>query len=258
MSGGFPLGFEVCNGNDAGSVTTTSLGTTVVCSSANTYGSYTQLVASTPYDTQWININVGYNASGYTAAFKIAVGASGSEIDIIKDIVVQFGPSNNFCFPISIPAGTRISAACVAGIPDNVRINLTLYDGAFTQMEGIAGVDSIGFGSSQGTTITSSATANVKGSYTQLTASTPRDYRGFFISIDGQQMSFTSQQLMVDIAVGGSGSEVVILPNLPIFGSPIVGGLFPIPIPAGTRVSARSQATGASTVIGLTLYGLYQ
>src|SRR5512138_3447198 len=55
--------------------------------------------------------------------------------------------------------------------------------------------------------------ANVKGAYSQLIASTPFDVAGllFFCTI----VSAGTPYLM-DIAIGGAGSEQVVVPNLPI------------------------------------------
>ncbi|PSO19781.1 hypothetical protein [Bradyrhizobium sp. MOS002] len=54
-----------------------------------------------------------------------------------------------YFFPIQISAGTRLSAFgnCLGAVYANV----TLFDGAFTNGEGCAGVDSIGWASGSGT-----------------------------------------------------------------------------------------------------------
>ena len=274
MSGGFPLGLEVCNGVDIGSVTATSAGTSLTSGAANAYGSFAQLIASTASDTEWMAVNLhgGTNASSFQCAIQIAVGASGSEKAIIHDLVLQCDSPTilTVCLPISIPAGTRISAAAAAATASDgpFPINCQLFDGAFTQTEGVAGVDSIGFvsASTQGTTITGSGTTNTKGSYSQLIASTTRDYLGFFFAQDTLNATvIAASSYLFDIAIGASGSEVPIAPN--VLGTavaslglnlPITSGLYPIPIPAGSRISARLQSVAASKTIGLTLYGLYR
>jgi hypothetical protein len=63
MPGGFPLGLGWCNGTDIGTNTANSRGTAVVSSStAGSYGSWTQIVASTASDTNGIMVCLGRDA----------------------------------------------------------------------------------------------------------------------------------------------------------------------------------------------------
>jgi hypothetical protein len=104
--------------------------------------------------------------------------------------------------------------------------------------------------SSRGTALTA-GTANVKGSYAELVASTAHDAAWLIVHI---AVNAGSHDALVDIAVGAAASEQVIIENIPIgIGSssakhPTIA-LFPIAVPAGTRIAARAQSTLASTVI---------
>jgi len=100
-------------------------------------------------------------------------------------------------------------------------------------------------------TVTANASANTKGTYTELIASTAFATIGVLITI--KRLSSTLADCLVDIAVGAAGSEVVLVPNI-LFSSK--SGLFPcgiffvpLSVPAGTRVSARIQATTGSTTL---------
>lgn len=270
MSGGFPLGLEICNCNDQGTVGASTLGTTVQCG-AGAYGSYVQLVASTPSDTCKIVVFVETNSSANNdnqEMVAIAVGSAGNEKVVISDLIIS-APSGGtqvaaWEFPISIPAGSRISAAA-EGIShtDNMYVSVLLFDGAFTQMEGSAGVDSIGKASAaQGTQVTSGA-ANAKGSYAQLIASTSGDYMGFSLGLCANNANVgTNTPVLIDVAIGASGSEIPILSNY--FGSASSGAgdnanpFFPIPIPAGSRISARMQDAAGGVTRQLIVYGVYQ
>lgn len=277
MPGGLPLGLEICNGHNVGANTATSLGTTVTTSStSNVKGAFTQLVAATSFDACWMVVTSppGSVANSFACAIDIAVGSAGSEIVIAPNLV---NPGSTFAagqsvysFPVSIPAGSRISARAqgdlIAGSPDTPSVSITLFDGSFTQMEGSAGVDAIGFiaGSTTGTVITAAATTNAKGAYAQLIASTARDYIGFLACVDYAQNEASDVDYLMDIAVGAAGQEVVIVPNVSVFTHVsfshfgITGSipLLPIPIPAGSRIAARCQGSVASGFFGLTLYGV--
>lgn len=104
---------------------------------------------------------------------------------------------------------------------------------------------------SRGTSITANATANTKGNFTELIASTSFDATSLLVMLDDIS---SATDYLIDIAIGGAGSEVVVISNLIVTGgtgSIVYGGhyLLPVNIPAGSRVSARCQASTGSAVV---------
>jgi hypothetical protein len=103
-------------------------------------------------------------------------------------------------------------------------------------------------------TVTAGATAHTKGGWTQLIASTPYDAYGIWIGIDGIGLSAAATPYLVDIGVGPAGSELVIVPNLDVWGADPAAAVgqnphqfwFPVYIPAGSRIAARSQSATAN------------
>lgn len=90
-----------------------------------------------------------------------------------------------------------------------------------------------------------SGAANAKGSYGVAIASTTWDIDELLVTI-GQPNGVVSG--LVDIAVGATGSEVVIAADILAGGDARAASSFtiPVPIPAGSQISARSQdSTGA-------------
>lgn len=270
MPGGFSDNLDICNGTDVGTSTAASRGTSVTIG-AHTVGSFVQLIASTAADCCWMMVQIGPpDGSANVCAMDIAVGASASEKVIFQELVAS-GSTNiegsvHYLLPCSIPAGTRISARGAGNVSDSAFVSIILFDGAFTQIEGAAGVDAIGYVSATGlaTAITPSATVNTKSAYTQLIAATNVDYCGLILNYSNLAASVTNADYLVDIAIGTSGSEVVIIPNVHITPggfilSPNVTGPLWIAIPAGTRIAARAQASVASsTAFGLMVYGIYR
>src|SRR5579871_3092164 len=127
--------------------------------------------------------------------------------------------------------------------------------GGFPFLPGLCNGKSIGAGTglfvNGGTNIAPSATANTKGSWTQLTASCPIDADMIEISIVCAELQNTELADAVDIGIGSSGNEIVIFNNLMAvcqsrFTNPRSTYVFPCSIPAGTRISARSQSIAAS------------
>lgn len=95
--------------------------------SANTKGSYTQLIAATGQDYQGINIHFsnGTNSAPSTTDWliDIAIGAGGSEEILLPNLGCSASSSGQFPliympFPVQIPSGTRIAARCQCTITD--------------------------------------------------------------------------------------------------------------------------------------------
>ena len=102
-----------------------------------------------------------------------------------------------------------------------------------------------------GVTLTGDGTtAHTKGAWAQIIASSSFDAYGITIMLGTSNVAAsTNRRRMADIGIGGSGSEIVLAPNL-IFGNTgnwaiVNGGLaiysFPVFIPAGTRIAGRVQ-----------------
>ncbi|GAA0969760.1 hypothetical protein GCM10009555_017480 [Acrocarpospora macrocephala] len=128
-----------------------------------------------------------------------------------------------------------------------------LYDGQGTETAGATAASSIGVA------VTAGGSTNTKGSWVELIAATAHKAVGLIVNA-GRGHTATAD-FLVDIGVGASSSETVIIPNLKCDnGSNNLGPgqiLIPIGIPAGTRIAARCQATSASAVTRLQVILLY-
>lgn len=108
---------------------------------------------------------------------------------------------------------------------------------------------------------TAHASANTKNTtYTQLIASTTYASYGIMVQLAGlQTTASTNQRCLVDIGLGGAGSEVVIIPNLTCgnvadYVAASARGAFyyfPIYIPAGVRVAATCQASTGGDIVNV-------
>ncbi len=274
MPGGFPLGLEVCNGlTNSTMLDASTHGIQIACGANNAQGAWTQLVASTTADCDWIEVVLDAipTAGATGVVVNIGVGAAGSE-KVVASIPFPFVSNNDsvthYMFPLSIPAATAVSAQsqCNRASTDAIDIGFIAFEGAFTHLEGAAGTDAVGVALSLGTVITPSATANTKGAYTQLTASTSRDYMGLIIAVNGTGAAAGALAYFIDIAIGAGGSEKIIVPDYFICTTngvrnitPIVSSYYPIMIPSGTAISARCQCgTAASATIGVSIMAVYQ
>jgi hypothetical protein len=116
-----------------------------------------------------------------------------------------------------------------------------------------------------GTIITAAGSAHTKGAFSagQLIAATAAESFGITIFLSNVGTTATTNtRSLVDIGVGASGSESVLIPNLMCgqagawnsASSCAVSYTFPIYIAAGTRLSARSQSLAASDTVNVTVF----
>lgn len=99
------------------------------------------------------------------------------------------------------------------------------------------------------TAVAISASTNTKGAWTQLTAATARPSAWMLVVLTDPD---TNGAYLVDIGIGGSGSETVLVANIPysvinFFQPTGTTLLLPVSLPAGTRIAVRGQHATSST-----------
>jgi hypothetical protein len=100
-------------------------------------------------------------------------------------------------------------------------------------------------------TVTADSTKDVKGAWTEIIASTTTTTNFLNLSLSGTVSSGFNTGMLLDIGIGGSGSEAAVIENIPcgFMGSMIFQ--FPIQIKAGSRVSARCAAFIVSDTVSV-------
>lgn len=110
------------------------------------------------------------------------------------------------------------------------------------------------------TNITASGTTHTVGSYVELVsaANNIRPINKIVVSM-GDYASSTTLYFLVNIAIGGAGSEQVIIPNLYCYTTSNANKTnnfqfdIPINIPSGQRISANCQSNGSSGVVPVSI-----
>jgi hypothetical protein len=225
--------------------------------SVNTKGAWTEIFASTTSDSDLLLVYL-QNASGGFATnslMDIGIGPSGSETVIIPNIVgggfgqtAGTGVDGSFVFPVSIPAGSRISARLQSVVSS--RSGTVLFSLAKSNYDSPTVLDSLGFdlATSRGVTLT------VTDTYYEVSASTSQEYKAIVMmpmcSVNGE----TASNSIYTLAIGSSGSET----DLGSFTYGFAGNEFafiPVPlknfiyfgkIPAGSRLSVKANPGRAS------------
>lgn len=112
-------------------------------------------------------------------------------------------------------------------------------------------------------TVTAHATPHAKGAWTQIIDSTAADSTMLVLDVTSLGTTGTSTATLIDLAIGGSGSEVAFLSDLPCSGARGSATVvtcwqvpIPISIPAGSRISARiqSEVTAKTAIVSVNLF----
>lgn len=244
---------------NAGANTTITGGTVITAAgSANTKGSYTELIASTAFHAHGITVNINnptVSVSGDDFLIDIGIGAATEEVLISN---LHFGHHANaqiahtVYVPISVPAGSRLSARCQCEtLSATVDVSLVLHGGGFIQPNALNRCTTYGANTadSGGVSVDPGAVNHTKGAYSEVTASTTNPIKFLIIGFANQSNGVRGTlRSLVDIGIGAATEEVLI-PNM-LIGlegttdsvSPKYIG-YPCNIPAGSRLTCRSQAS---------------
>lgn len=243
-------------------------------SPANTKGPWVTLVPGTTTNAaSWAFLNgwTAFSSFDSSTLMDIAIGDAGSETIVAANLILGWRRiGDGLLFPLHVPAGATVRgrlASLMASVSATAW-SLDLYGG-----EPDAGLTVPGkittYGavpaSSAGTAITPNSTANVKGSYAQLAASTTSAIHALMVLVQGSgTISSGFPVYNIDIAVGGSGSETPVIRDHVVelttseevrrYASEFVP--LSLNIPAGVRLSARCSTNAAnSPAIEVAVYG---
>lgn len=244
---------------------------------ANTKGSYVELSASTGVTAWAFTIQVAYQTSNTLNdqyLIDIATGASMSESVIYANMAVEAGQVRGTfgCpfVPLAIATGTRVSARVQnSSAATTSVIGLSLVLCQEDSVSGATSSQTYGADTSDsgGASVDPGGSANTKGSYTEITASSSADLNFLVLDVSPPDNAvLTSASWLIDVATGASMSESVIVANLTLSTSASTDTLFGYPISfftpdvaSGTRIAVRSQCSitdAADRIFDVVLHGL--
>lgn len=243
----------------------------VTTASGGVKGDWAELIDSTPFDAGDLIIEIGTNgASRYQV--DIGIGASGAESVLIADLACQtgasLGRSDTYRFRIPVPAGSRLSARAAdsSGVLAPVYVKITFITPTALNGQFAGAVATYGaFSGSRGVNVDPGAVANTPSAWVEITAATVRAHQSLTVAATvGDFVLSGNAAWLVDIGIGGAGSEVVLIPSIFLGASASadisLGAVqaFDLNVPAGVRLSARAQCssiTNGDRDIYINLYG---
>ena len=231
-----------------------------VTAGARTYGSYTQIDAATAHEYDAFYL-LAWEAGTAGLVGTVAIGGSGSEVAIATDIPLHMPSTRrqltSVYLPVNVPAGSRLSVKLSrdTGTSGTATVGILGIQGGVGFPVGFQRATGYGLTASFGySTATASASANTLGSYGQITASTANNMKALTFAL--HSTSSTTSTNLLNLAVGGAGSETVILANVPLYiyastaqTNVVSYGPLPCNIPSGTRLAANLQSSVGSTAI---------
>ncbi len=211
----FRLSSSVANAASNG-VTITASGT------ANTMGSYTELVASTAFDATWLYVMLGTNASSTVDSsmlVDIGIGAASSE-QVLAPTLMAGGAASwagdspmIYAFNVFVPAGSRLSARCQSATASRT-ILANVWIGGGSRIPGRwVGSRITAYGintaASRGTLITPGTTPSW-GTAVQLSSSTGAPIRQVQMGLDyAADLTGGDRRHLTRIGVGASTSWLI-------------------------------------------------
>lgn len=201
----------------------------------------------------------------------IGVGGAGSETVLIPYLAAGYhieGPAREFFVPVVVPVGSRLAVRCQsARTTGTMNVSLRGMNAPGHRQPPSAYPTTLAIGvnaaASRGTVLTEPGSANTMGAWTELTASCPQHLAGLVVQVQGAgHNAMHASGVMLDIGVGGAGSETVIVSNVAYYGNsneaiyarqPVT---FAVNIPAGSRIAARWQRQNANNKIDCHLLGI--
>lgn len=238
---------------------------------ANTKGAWSTLISGIATPGAWISLGVDrFSTVGDRAALvDIGIGGAGSETVVAPNLVMGYRFYRNTLFPLHIPAGATVRARASSPLTsDFVRIRTHVFHGepdGGLSVPGRITAYGVVTASSGGTLVSPSASSNVKGSYTQLTAATTAPINALMVMVQGSSSTLSEIEYLIDIAVGASGSETIIMPDFTArtmsdeYVYTRTSEFLPmsLSLPAGVRLSARCLAmnTASAAAVEVACYG---
>lgn len=221
---------------------------------SGTKGAYAELIDSTLFASTWMAFQVYCESTNSDSGFDLATGGAGSEVIVLDDQFYAWrnnsggsGRGNTLSFPMTIPAGTRLSVRVQDGEGGAILHQHALTISNFTPPVAVSTTSD-----SSGKKIVVSGGLDAYGAWVELIAATTVARGWMVVSLFS---IFGLKTAELDIGVGSAGNEAPIMNDLAFLKSTTGNRgvtfstyiYFPVEIALGARIAARVKDNDAST-----------
>lgn len=262
-----------------GADTATSSGTNVTASSsANVKGSWSDLGGVTSFAYEAITVCIGGSQVFVDQMIDVGISDGSNRHVLVADLYYAGSKQAAEQFfivtiPVHVPAGAQLSARAAASNgtgPPVIEVSLIGHASGLAGAPGFSrSVALFTPASSRGVAVDPGGTANTKGAWAQLTASSPADIAAMFglVGYNADTARASTARALIDIGVGAAASEFVLYPNAALGWGATRDGpsncpripIFGCNVAAGSRIAARAACsinTAGDRTVDLALYGL--
>jgi hypothetical protein len=234
---------------------------------AHTKGAWVEIIASNAQDTSLVYVTVtGVAASTVLTStlMDIGVGAAGSEVVVAENINIGSAsvPGIAAALPVFIASGARIAARIQSVVTGGKTATIAVQThvvGSPVLVPSLLDVLGADTAASRGTALTGAS-----GSYTQIVASTSKEYAAIGIVVAGNSSGMAGlANLTLTAAVGAAGSEVDagrIVVNTgaqeTIYNQSSESLVFPVKVPVGSRLSVKHNIPSSPGNVCVVLIGV--
>ena len=234
--------------------------------SPNVKGSWETISFSIPFEVGWVSVNTPNVIAAASTDTRVCLDLAVGSTVVLENLLLGHRLQRPTCFPLRLPADAtlrgRVSGAQSAAL---VNVQVALYGGE--PDSGLAApsrITTYGASASGGTPF-SVGVGNQSG-WIQLTSSTTSPIHALMVAVQGPSgTGMSTSEFSLDIAVGPSGSERLILRDLLFRTDSGRGAVFPASpdfhplsttIPAGSRLAARATWWAEGSAAGqVAVYG---
>jgi len=249
-----------------------SLGTSTTSGTANAKSPWTQLTPLSSISAHGFFLQIlsqGLNDN----LVDVGIGESGAVKVIVSNVLYTCGSIADQLFfyaPVSIAANSKVWARhqSTGSSGDTIYVSALLCAHGFLGLRPVSKFVTFGAMTSDsgGTEVDPGGTANTKGAWTEIVASIAIKVRMLYVAIGNRDLATrATMSLFIDIGIGASGAEKVLMSNLYCLSedggdtwTPQMFGPFFTQVPSGTRLSARAQCSSATInerLFDVVLYG---
>lgn len=239
----------------------------------HTIGTWVEYEASLAHDACGVlfNISTSLSQSGVnsSAIMHISLGTAGNEAaNIWASIPVGYNAiPGDIWVPGFIPSGSRVTFGLQSAIASQTStVIVRNFFPVKSTLPSAPVMMGVNLGTSQGVTVTAPGSLNTKGAWTEIEDVTSQDFSVLLVGIQGAGgTAMNVSGVLVDIGIGAASSETVLVPDIYLAGQSSEwysrsNGfqylLFPVEVPAGSRLSARYQRAHAGNAVDLALLGV--
>lgn len=245
--------------------------TATASATPHTKGAWVEIDASLSAEAHLVFLEVSIatatNSTDTSTLLDIGVGGAGSESVVVANIPIGYTiAGHRMVIPVAIPAGSRVAVRCQSVVASKQVVAYFAFSDLDVANKPATALVTMGanLAASRGVSLSAPGAINTKGAWTEIEDATAQDFEALIIAIQGGgDATFATADMLIDIGIGAGGAEVALFADIfagassnELFVTRILHMTRSAAIPAGSRLSARYQASASGSDVDMILIGV--